>query len=322
MQSNDARAGRGRTNSRSLSSSCLSLLSILTLPIALQISIQSGHLLGGAPEARAALPPSPEMIAAADDPRLDPRLGAVLRMGDIEGAGNGIIAKTEFGVAVMIRGKVDPSALEAIGAVVGTQAGPITTADVPLVAIPSLLATAGVEAIEAAGVLEPQLTVSCPAIDADYWWQYVPPSTFTGTTGAGVVIGIVDTGIDFTNSDFKKTNNQTRIKYIWDQTTIGTPPSGFTYGAEWTESQINAGTPSERDTDGHGTHIAGIAAGDGSSTGLGFPAYRYIGIAPMADLIVVKGTTQQYTVGFVESKVIDGVNYIFQKANALGKDAV
>ncbi len=277
----------------------------------------------GATPAMSGLPGEPSSLArAAEDARLDPRLGAtLLAVGKWE-LESGFVASGEYGVLVLIRGDVDRADLEAVGAVVGTQAGSITTAEVPLAAIPYLLAIPGLEAIEAASPLQPLLTVSGPEVEADAYWQYVPPTTFSGFTGLNVVIGIVDTGIDVNNLDFRKPNNQTRIKYIWDQAGFGSPPSGFTYGTEWTESQINAGSCTQRDTEGHGTHVAGIAAGNGRATGNGYPAYRYTGIAPEADLVIVKGSSMTYSSNFLESKVIDGVNYIFQKAAALGKDAV
>ena len=68
---------------------------------------------------------------------------------------------------------------------------------------------------------------------------------------------------------------------------------------------------------GGGGLIAGIAAANGRATGNGYAMYRYVGIAPEADLIVVKLNQL-----IVESDVINGVNYIFQKAASLGKDCV
>jgi hypothetical protein len=131
-----------------------------------------------------------------------------------------------------------------------------------------------------------------------------------------VLVGIVDTGIDYAHPDFQKPDGTTRLVSIWDQAGTGaSPPSGFTYGAEWLPAAINSAIATEIDSEGHGSHVMGIAAGDGSATGNGEPAFRYVGMAPEADLCVVKTT-------FSTADIVDGVNYIFQKAASLGKQAV
>src|SRR5262249_18338556 len=132
---------------------------------------------------------------------------------------------------------------------------------------------------------------------------------------SGIIVGEVDTGIDWSSDDFKKPDGTTRILNIWDQTVAGTPPAGFAIGTEWTSAQINANLCTHHDTDGHGTHVMGTAAADGAATGNAQPAFQFTGMAPKADIIVVATT-------FQTADIIDGVNYIFQKAAALGKNAV
>jgi subtilisin family serine protease len=141
------------------------------------------------------------------------------------------------------------------------------------------------------------------------------PPVYAGLTGARVVVGIVDTGIDLYHGDFRDASNQTRIAYLWDQTLSGTPPPGYTYGREWSAAQINAGLAIENDTSGHGTHVLGIAAGDGSGTGNGKPPFRYVGMAPDAVIIAVKSD-------LYSDKIADGVNYIFGRAEQMGLPAV
>jgi len=141
--------------------------------------------------------------------------------------------------------------------------------------------------------------------------------------GEGVIVGVYDTGIDWRHLDFRDDLDTTksRILFLWDQTdSIGTRPTGYDYGGEYTNSQINSelkgNTVSlirERDFNGHGTHVAGIAAGDGSSSTSG-----YIGMAPKADLIIVKGGEGSFS----RARIIDGVNYIMNKAFSLGKPVV
>jgi minor extracellular serine protease Vpr len=219
-------------------------------------------------------------------------------------------------VDLIIEGDVDRAQLEAIGVAVNTQIVGVTTAQAPIALLPALLEVPGLVRVSAAARIEPMLDVSADEVDADMVWGGNPPS-YTGSTGRNVVVGIVDTGLDLTHADFRNAQNNTRVKYAWHQSAPGTPPAGFTYGAEFTEAQINSGAASSSfwDSDGHGTHISGIAAGNGRATGNGQPNYQYVGVAPEADLVLVKVNT-------IESGLIDGVNYVFQKAAAMGKKAV
>lgn len=111
-------------------------------------------------------------------------------------------------------------------------------------------------------------------------------------TGKGTVICLIDTGIDYTNDAFKDANGESRILAIWDQTIQdGRPPEGFLYGTEYTREEINralrTGDPysvvPSRDENGHGSAMAGIAAGSSLDGG-----YTYLGAAPDAQLVVVK----------------------------------
>ena len=97
--------------------------------------------------------------------------------------------------------------------------------------------------------------------------------------GNGVLIGFIDTGIDYTNPAFRYSDGSSRIVRIWDQTIQdGTPPAGILYGAEYTKEQINAALFSEdpydivpsRDTNGHGTFLAGVACASESENGVCF----------------------------------------------------
>lgn len=111
-------------------------------------------------------------------------------------------------------------------------------------------------------------------------------------TGRGVVICVIDTGINYQNPVFLDESGNSRILAIWDQTIqTGTPPEGFLFGSEYTREDINDALRSEepfqivpsRDTNGHGTALAAVAAG--SSVGGNSP---YRGAAPGADLVIVK----------------------------------
>lgn len=108
-------------------------------------------------------------------------------------------------------------------------------------------------------------------------------------TGEGVVLAFIDTGIRFADSVFRDESGQSRIIGLWDQTLqSGTPPEGFQYGSYYTKADIDAALRSENpyaeipsyDTNGHGTAMAGVAAGSFYSS--------YRGAAPHADIVVVK----------------------------------
>lgn len=110
--------------------------------------------------------------------------------------------------------------------------------------------------------------------------------------GEGVLLGFVDTGIDYTNSIFKNSDNTTRIVSIWDQS-IENPDAGeniFYYGTEYTREQINEALAASdpfsvvpsRDEIGHGTMMAGIAGGSRDE------ANNFQGVVPWSEFVVVK----------------------------------
>lgn len=119
-------------------------------------------------------------------------------------------------------------------------------------------------------------------------------------TGRGTIVAVIDSGIDFAHPDFCKPDGSSRLLALWDQTIAPdparefAPPEGYTLGTLFSEEQINralrAATPAERDRlcpsrdpSGHGTHVAGIACGNGRASG---GANR--GIAYEAGIIAVK----------------------------------
>jgi hypothetical protein len=162
--------------------------------------------------------------------------------------------------------------------------------------------------------------------------------------GQGVLLGFVDTGIDFTKDAFKYEDGTSKIQFIWDQTIISTngandgtnvseatPPTGYGFGTEFTNAQINAALKEtnpfasipHRDTAGHGTYLASVAASRESG--------ENAGAAPDAEIIAVKlrRVSPFYTDVFLvppeqenafESiDVMLGIEYIIEKANELGR---
>ncbi|MDE5746249.1 MAG: S8 family serine peptidase, partial [Acetatifactor sp.] len=195
-----------------------------------------------------------------------------------------------------------------------------------------------------------------------YYYQDVGPaadSCMTQVTlrdpflsGAGVLVAVLDSGIDYARPEFCDSAGNTRIQYLWDQTLRPQegdpqrqPPAGFVQGVEFTAEQINqalgATGTQERymllpsvDVSGHGTAVAGIAAGclpaygggaagrpGGGSGALGagnpaagIPGSQYRGAAPAASLLVVKlGLPGEE--GFPRTtEIMRGVTYALQKA--------
>ncbi|MBK7311438.1 MAG: S8 family peptidase [Sphingobacteriaceae bacterium] len=134
--------------------------------------------------------------------------------------------------------------------------------------------------------------------------------------GSGIIMGIIDTGIDFNHPDFKDGSGNTRIQFIWDQnqSSGSTIPMPYNYGIEWTAAQINASVCTHNDNAnyGHGTHVSGTAAGNGLATG------KFEGVAPKAELIVVALNFNNST----NPIYADALSYIFAKATAAGKPCV
>lgn len=142
--------------------------------------------------------------------------------------------------------------------------------------------------------------------------------------GEGAIVCVYDTGIDIDHGDFRDEEGQTRLLSLWDQTISPqsgeSTPEGFDFGVEYSEADINAsigesssGPVRQEDTNGHGTHVAGTAVGDGS-------AYNgvYEGMAPEADLVVVKGGNET----FGEAEMVDGLTYCDRAAEKAGKPVV
>lgn len=109
--------------------------------------------------------------------------------------------------------------------------------------------------------------------------------------GNGVLIGFLDSGIDYANALFRSLDGTTRILAIWDQTVqSGTPPAGLAYGSEYTREQIDEALRSEDplalvpsvDETGHGTYAASLAAGGADA------AEQFLGAAPESSIAVVK----------------------------------
>ena len=145
--------------------------------------------------------------------------------------------------------------------------------------------------------------------------------------GNGIIIGFADTGIDYTHPVFVEANGVSRVTTIWDQSgENGMPPEGFSFGTLYGAAEIAAGT-APMDENGHGTFLAGIAAGKEDREN------NFAGVATGAELAVVKlrqasAKLKEYfcmpadAVAFSEADIMQGVRYLLEYAEVRRKPLV
>ena len=143
-------------------------------------------------------------------------------------------------------------------------------------------------------------------------------------SGKGVLVGIVDSGVDYRHPAFLTVNGKSRILKLWDQSIPGNPPDGYQTGTEYTNGEINEAlalpfqegrrlVPSE-DVSGHGTAVLGVAAGSDFSPGM-----MNRGVAYESDLIVVKMGIPRRDSFPRTTELMLGVDYLVRQALMLGR---
>lgn len=168
--------------------------------------------------------------------------------------------------------------------------------------VPALIEDADVLWVEASSRCDPLCDVSVPATGAPSVW-----TSPDGGTGEGVIVGVLDTGIDIYHTDFRDESGNDRIQAIWDLTVDGDiHPAGYGYGMLWTIDDIIERTCTEEDFYGHGTHVTGIAAGYDSV---------FMGMAPGADIAVAKAGNYY----FYSHNIANGFAWLTDFADIEGK---
>ena len=293
------------------------ILGVLALP--LQLSAQQG----AAPGPAARLPADAQLVlrrdverAAISAERLDSTVSPRAALYAIrETAG-----RLEADVFVRARRGAE-QALRERGARIGTRAGDWVTARVPLDRLAAVADVAGVTAVQIATRARPHTDSSMVEIGASAGRRRTVFDAYEGAAGRGAIVGIVDTGVDYLHPDFlEDESGRSRVLFLWDQTASGGGPgrvgdATFAYGVECNRAQLTARSCVARDIEGHGTHVAGIAAGDGSGARRGAPGFGFAGVAPASDLIVV-------ATDFSFVSVVEAVDYVFRRAAELGRPAV
>ena len=159
-----------------------------------------------------------------------------------------------------------------------------------------------------------------------------------GLTGKGILVGVVDSGIDYFHPDFRNEDGSSRILRLWDQSVNGNPPEGYVTGTEYTKEEIDKALalgetegrrlvalhieeapvarpliPS-RDFSGHGTAVLGIAAGNGRASG---GVNR--GVAYKSELLVVKMGNARENSFPRTTELMEGIDYLVWQAVKRGK---
>lgn len=224
-------------------------------------------------------------------------------------------------VSVLIHFKKGSNALEHIarnGGRIKFIAGDICSAVLPASSLEKMAGTEGILRMEEGHVAVKELNDKMRLLNRiDPVHQGVSPLT-QGYDGEGVVMGIIDTGIDFTHPDFKDSLGLSRVLWIWDHLlpNSGNTPQPYNYGQEFSKADIDAGNAGAHiDQTAHGTHVAGIAAASGDT----LPDFK--GAAPKSSIIAVSLDFNIDDESWLSS-IADAVAYIFNKADSMGMPCV
>ena len=204
------------------------------------------------------------------------------------------------------------SAAEAAGLVLQTLAGDVAVGRVALARLGALADAAGVQSVSVSRVRPSLWRNEAARTDTRVNAVHAGTGLPRAYTGTGVVVGVVDSGIDYDHPAFVAEGGNPGLVRLLELL----PNTGQ---REFTQAEITARTVTEVDPNGHGTHVAGTAAG-GRAT-----ANRpYYGVAPGAELVAVKadraGTTANG--GFADADVIAAVQYVFAYATQRSMPAV
>ena len=270
----------------------------------------------------------PEPILTDLDPRLQE---AILASRADEPPDRAVSSEGEDGrLHIDVIAKLKDPAKEVPGLNVIRSNGPLVTGTVAVEDIEDVRLHPNVVSLKSATEVSPQLGTSVREIEAT---AAQLASTGAGhADGEGVIVGVVDFGFDICHRNLRRPDGTTRLLFLWDQQggSSSMSPAGFPYGREFTPSMINAALAREVQEspyealaydpgqEAHGTHVSDIAAGSGGATGRP-------GVASGSDYIFVDLDGGDVPTGdalISSRKLIEAVDYIFDKAAELGRPAV
>ena len=210
-------------------------------------------------------------------------------------------------------------AVEEAGGSVETEIGSIFVAKLPLESIERIARDDSIIFIEAAKPIRMKNDVAAAELGSSE--VHEGAGLPTPLTGKGVIVGLVDTGIDYRHPDFMDESGKSRVLSIWDQNKYeGPAPAEIanSFGTECDSESIADGSCRLGDSAGHGTHVAGTAAGR-------HPTYG--GVAPDANIVAVTyDSSLDLSSGYAETifstKICQAAYYVFAKADSLGMPAV
>lgn len=231
------------------------------------------------------------------------------------------IGNTYVNALIQVYPGFTETSLKALGVRIGTKAGNIWTAQIPQTKIKDFINVRGIKYIEMDQPAAPQLDSARKFTKVDsVHGGFGLPQAYNGNN---VVIGVIDAGFDYTHPTFYDTTfSAYRVKRVWEEKTVGTPPAAFGYGAEFQDSLSIVNKGYDIYTGSHGVHVAGIAAGSGLCGPSGISS-KYRGVAYKSDLVFVGiYPTSAYWLNTGMADMLDGINYTFDYAASVGKPAV
>ena len=239
-------------------------------------------------------------------------------------------------VSATVRSQASSEDLASLGLHVRSQSGDIFTVYLPLALSSRLAGSSAIDYVELARPYWPQLIDAIPK-------ARLAQLHASGATGAGVIVGMIDSGLDFYHQHFQKADGTTRVLFLWDQVLVpiagesgppalpGFNPLGSVCGVEYSKAQIDAELTSVaphygivRSTPGiHGTLTTSCAAGSGHLYPTGASSTRiFVGAAPDADIIHVCTDRGNEDIYADSTNVLDAFAYIFARASQLGQPCV